>query len=75
MVVINPEKHEPNIGDLGMQEALRKIHDEILNVLEKYEKKADQERYANISLCLNKNTKIWFKRTNINYVLHYLLSF
>lgn len=51
MVVINPEKHEPNIGDLGMQEALRKIHDEILNVLEVYEKKADQERYANISLC------------------------
>lgn len=49
MVVINPEKFEPNLGDLGMQEALRRLHDEILEVLKVYEEKANNERYG---ICL-----------------------
>lgn len=45
MVVINPEKYEQNLGDLGMQEALRKLHDEISKILKVYEEKVNQERY------------------------------
>lgn len=52
MVVINPEKYEPNLGDLGMQRALRKLHDEIFDVLKVYEEKADQERYTIVCFCL-----------------------
>lgn len=53
MVVINPEKFEPNLGDLGMQEALRRLHDEIFEVLKVYEEKANNERYVYLSCIAN----------------------
>lgn len=43
MVVINPEKYEPNLGDLNMRDALKNLHDEILEILKVYEENADQE--------------------------------
>uniref|UniRef100_A0A336MG02 CSON001119 protein n=1 Tax=Culicoides sonorensis TaxID=179676 RepID=A0A336MG02_CULSO len=45
MVVINPEKFEPNFGDLGMQDALQRLHNEILEVLTVYEEKVEEEPF------------------------------